>query len=56
MAVPLAGRAGARLVMVLHSAVSRMRLLRPVMALPDPSWAVPKVLGVDDFATRRGQR
>lgn len=25
------------------------------MALPDPAWTVPKVLGVDDFATRRGQ-
>ncbi|MFF2432302.1 transposase [Streptomyces mirabilis] len=25
------------------------------MALPDPAWSVPKVLGVDDFATRRGQ-
>lgn len=24
------------------------------MALPDPAWAVPKMLGVDDFATRRG--
>ncbi|UUU26550.1 ISL3 family transposase [Streptomyces sp. DSM 40750] len=55
VAVALAGRAGARLAVVLHSAVSRMTLLRLVMALPDPSWAVPKVLGVDDFATRRGQ-
>ncbi|MFB7222565.1 transposase [Streptomyces sp. NPDC056227] len=26
------------------------------MALPDPSWEVPKVLGIDDFATRRGQQ
>lgn len=25
------------------------------MALPDPAWTVPRVLGVDDFATRRGQ-
>ncbi|MFE2474189.1 transposase [Streptomyces mirabilis] len=25
------------------------------MALPDPAWTAPKVLGVDDFATRRGQ-
>ncbi len=24
------------------------------MAVPDPFWAVPRVLGVDDFATRRG--
>lgn len=55
MAVALAGRAGARLAVVLHSAVSRTTLLRLLMALPDPSWEVPKVLGVDDFATRRGQ-
>ncbi|WP_326607677.1 transposase [Streptomyces sp. NBC_01799] len=25
------------------------------MALPAPAWTVPRVLGVDDFATRRGQ-
>lgn len=55
VAVALAGRAGARLAVVLHSAVSRTTLLRLLMALPDPSWEVPKVLGVDDFATRRGQ-
>ncbi|MCX4869376.1 MULTISPECIES: hypothetical protein [unclassified Streptomyces] len=41
--------------MVLHGAVSRTTLLRLLMALPDPSWAVPKVLGADHFATRRGQ-
>ncbi|MFG2334283.1 transposase family protein [Streptomyces sp. NPDC048604] len=55
VAVALAGRAGARLAVVLHSSVSRTTLLRLLMALPDPSWEVPKVLGVDDFATRRGQ-
>ncbi|MET9695207.1 transposase [Streptomyces sp. NPDC006514] len=55
MAVALAGRAGARLTVVLHSVVSRTMLLRLLMALPDPAWKVPKVLGVDDFATRRGQ-
>ncbi|MFE5807720.1 ISL3 family transposase [Streptomyces sp. NPDC056491] len=55
VAVALAGRAGARLAVVLHSAVSRTTLLRLLMALPDPSWEAPKALGVDDFATRRGQ-
>lgn len=30
-------------------------LLRLVMALPDPAAAFPRVLGVDDFAIRRGQ-
>lgn len=55
VAVALAGRAGSRLAAVLHARVSRTTLLRTVMALPDPAWSVPKVLGVDDFATRRGQ-
>ncbi|WP_260463717.1 transposase [Streptomyces sp. TRM72054] len=32
-----------------------MTLLRRVMALPDPQPSTPRVLGVDDFATRRGQ-
>lgn len=32
-----------------------MTLLRRVMALPDPRPRTPSVLGVDDFATRRGQ-
>ncbi|WP_432127706.1 ISL3 family transposase [Streptomyces sp. bgisy082] len=54
VAVALAGRAGARLAAALHIRVSRTTLLRAIMALPDPAWAVPKVLGVDDFATRRG--
>ncbi|MGW8881579.1 transposase family protein [Streptomyces mirabilis] len=55
VAVALAGRAGSRLAAVLHARVSRTTLLRTVMVLPDPAWTVPKVLGVDDFATRRGQ-
>ncbi|WP_253917297.1 ISL3 family transposase [Streptomyces sp. MNP-20] len=33
----------------------RMTLLRRVMALPDPQLSTPRVLGVDDFAIRRGQ-
>ncbi|GCD32356.1 transposase [Streptomyces chrestomyceticus JCM 4735] len=55
VAVALAGRSGARFTKALHSVVSRMTLLRLAMAMPDPAWAVPKVLGVDDFAIRRGQ-
>lgn len=55
VAVALAGRAGSRLAAVLHTPVSRTTRLRAVMAMPDPAWTVPKVLGVDDFATRRGQ-
>ncbi|MFF0095302.1 ISL3 family transposase [Streptomyces canus] len=51
----LAGRAGARLTAQLGFHVGRMTLLRRVMALPDPQLSTPRVLGVDDFATRRGQ-
>ncbi|MEU2874679.1 ISL3 family transposase [Streptomyces olivoreticuli] len=53
--VALAGRAGGRLACVLSVPADRSVLLRLVMALPDPPAAVPRVLGVDDFATRRGQ-
>ncbi|MEU5958234.1 transposase family protein [Streptomyces sp. NPDC047525] len=49
----LAGRARARITAVLGIQAGRMTLLRRVMALPDPIWAPPRVLGVDDFATRR---
>ncbi|MDX3458774.1 ISL3 family transposase [Streptomyces sp. ME02-8801-2C] len=55
VAVALAGRAGSRFALVLGSVVSRTTLLRLVMALPDPHWPEPRVLGVDDFASRRGQ-
>ncbi|MFE9123474.1 ISL3 family transposase [Streptomyces sp. NPDC007172] len=51
----LAGRAGARLAAHLGFGVGRMTLLRRVMALPDPQFSTPRVLGVDDFAIRRGQ-
>ncbi|MFE2992403.1 ISL3 family transposase [Streptomyces sp. NPDC059262] len=51
----LAGRAGSRLAAELGFDVGRMTLLRRVMALPDPQPSTPRVLGVDDFATRRGQ-
>ncbi|WP_194927850.1 transposase family protein [Catenulispora pinisilvae] len=50
----LAGRAGARLLVVLHAVVSRVTLLSLVMVLPDPAPVTPRVLGVDDFALRRG--
>jgi transposase len=55
IAVALAGRAGARLAGALHAAASRSTLLRLVMAVPDPAASTPRVLGVDDFALRRGQ-
>ncbi|MFF3689742.1 ISL3 family transposase [Streptomyces sp. NPDC002187] len=56
LGVVLAARAVVRLGVVLGIVVSRMTVLRVVMALPEPAWAVPRVLGVDEFATRKGRR
>jgi hypothetical protein len=50
----LAGRASARLAAQLGFGAGRMTLLRRVMTLPDPQFSTPRVLGVDDFAIRRG--
>ena len=51
----LAGRAGARLAAHLGIKVDRTTLLRLVRALPEPELMnAPTVLGVDDFALRRG--
>ncbi|KOU50307.1 ISL3 family transposase [Streptomyces sp. WM6378] len=56
LGVVLAARAVVRLAVLLSVTVSRMTVLRVVMALPEPGCSVPRVLGVDEFATRRGQR
>ena len=51
----LAGRAGARLAAVLGIGVHRSTLLGLVAGLPvPPASGAPEVLGVDDFALRRG--
>jgi transposase len=50
----LAGRAGARLAGTLGLPVGRSTLLRLVRALPEPQLGSVAVLGVDDFALRRG--
>ncbi|MBT2526336.1 transposase [Streptomyces sp. ISL-99] len=42
--------------MLLGIVISRMTVLRVVMALPDPGWTTPRVLGIDEFATRKGRR
>jgi transposase len=49
-----AGRAGARLAAQLGITAGRDTLLRRVRAVPDPPLATVTVLGVDDFALRRG--
>jgi transposase len=57
IALALGGRAGARLSGRLAAGVSRMTLLRLVRAMPDPAVSVsPRVLGVDEFALRKGRR
>jgi transposase len=50
----LAGRAGARLATALGLPATRNTLLRLIRALPDPQIGTVTVLGVDDFALRRG--
>jgi transposase len=55
VALALGGRAGARLAGRLAAGVSRMTLIRLVRAMPDPTVsASPRVLGVDEFALRKG--
>lgn len=56
IAVALAGRAASRLARALGIPAGRQVLLRLVMAAPDREAPEPRVLGVDDFAFRRGQR
>jgi len=49
----LAGRAAARLLPALGIAVSRHAVLCVLLKIPRPAMAVPRVLGIDDFALRR---
>ncbi|MGW3911482.1 transposase family protein [Streptomyces sp. NPDC005070] len=51
----LAGRASTRLVPALGVSVSRSTFLRLVEALPDPEVPAPRVVGVDEYATRKGR-
>ena len=50
----LAGRAGARLLSALGIVLSRHTAVRALLRIPLPALAVPRVLGIDDFALRRG--
>ena len=55
VALALGGRAGARLAGRLAAGVSRMTLIRLIRGLPEQAVAsAPRVLGVDEFALRRG--
>ncbi|WP_406360424.1 ISL3 family transposase [Streptomyces sp. NBC_01544] len=52
----LCGRAAARLAGLMAVPVSRSTALRHLRRLPLPQQAVPRVIGVDDFALRRRHR
>ena len=54
IALAAGGRPGARLCGAVAIHTGRMTLLRLIRAIPDPQPATPQVLGVDDFALRRG--
>ncbi|MGW4528013.1 ISL3 family transposase [Amycolatopsis sp. NPDC004378] len=54
IALALGGRAGHRLTRQLATEVFRSTLLRLIRALPLPEPGNPSVVGVDDFAFRRG--
>ncbi|MEV0391357.1 ISL3 family transposase [Nonomuraea sp. NPDC050643] len=54
IALALAGRAGSRLAAKLGMPTCRDTLIRLIRALPEPPAAAPTVIGVDDFALRKG--
>lgn len=56
VALALAGSAGSRLLTVLHQALSWMSVLNALMRIALPARLVPAVIGIDEFATRKGQR
>jgi len=55
-ALALSGQAGERLLTPLGMAVSGQTLLRLAKSIPPPVIKAPDILGVDDFAFKRGRR
>jgi transposase len=55
LGVALGGKAGVRLGRAWDLRVSRNTLLRLLRQQPEPGLPTPRVLGVDDFALRKGQ-
>nr|WP_237554744.1 transposase [Streptomyces sp. SID4948] len=55
VALALAGRAGTRMTDALKVPVSRNTLLRLLTSLPDPAIAALPVVGVDEYAPRKGR-
>ncbi|MFG2986397.1 hypothetical protein ACGFYQ_34970 [Streptomyces sp. NPDC048258] len=55
MGLALAGRAGARLADVFGISVSRSTVLRLVDAIPGPQPSAPRVVGIDEYAMRKGR-
>ncbi|WP_265566325.1 transposase [Streptomyces hygroscopicus] len=51
----LAGRSGARMTDAFKVPVSRNSLLRLTASLPDPATAVPRVVGWEEYAQRKGR-
>jgi transposase len=56
VALALAGSAGARLLAAFHQVLSWMTVLNALMRIALPARPVPEVIGIDEFALRKGQR